>query len=243
MKLYDRKPLYTQLVDKYKVRKYISETIGEEYLIPLIGVWDNFDDINFDKLPNKFVLKCNHDSGGLIICKDKSKLNIEESRRKINRSLKTNYYYMWREWPYKEIKAKIICEEYLINENGGIPTDYKFYCFNGKPMYCQVVRGRYVDHTIDFYDIDWNLMKFTNLKNGGIPYKHSKYKYKKPIEYSKMLQIAKTLSTDFAFVRVDLYLSNKKIYFGELTFYPFAGFDTLDLEEWNIKFGDMITLP
>ena len=132
LKLYDRNPAYTKLVDKYEVRKHIAKTIGQEYLIPLLGVWDTFEDINFSKLPNQFVLKCTHDSGGLIICTDKNRLDIDAARKKINKCLKRNYYYPGREWPYKNVKPRIICEKYMVDESGTELKDYKFMCFNGE---------------------------------------------------------------------------------------------------------------
>jgi hypothetical protein len=128
LKLYDRNPLYTKLCDKFEVRKYISETIGDNYLIPLLGVWDNFDEINFETLPNQFVLKCTHDSGGIVICKDKKRLDYEKAKKKINKSLKRNYYYSGREWPYKNIKPRIICEKYMVDESGVELKDYKLSC-------------------------------------------------------------------------------------------------------------------
>lgn len=243
LKLYDRNPLYTKLVDKYEVRKYIAEKIGEEYLIPLIGVWDKFDDIDFSELPNQFVLKCTHDSGGIVICKDKSNFDIEKARKKLNMRLKRNYYYRGREWPYKNVKPRIICEKYMMDESGTSLTDYKFYCFLGEPKYCQVIRDRNTNETIDFYDLNWNLMDFTGLHVPNNPYPHAKVKYKKPEQYEKMIEIAKKLSKDFPFVRVDLYLIQNKIYFGELTFYPLSGFGVFDPPEWNIKMGELIKLP
>ena len=152
LKLYDRNPLYTQLVDKYEVRKYISNIIGERYLIPLLGVYEKFSDIDFDKLPRQFVLKCTHDSGGLVVCKDKNALDMESAERKINRSLKRNYYYLQREWPYKNVKPRIICEKYMLDESNEELKDYKFLCFNGK-VQCSFVclnRGTKEGLNVDF---------------------------------------------------------------------------------------------
>src|SRR5699024_8410056 len=142
LKINDRNPIYTKMVDKYEVREYIANHIGEEYLIPLIGVYDSFEEINFNELPNQFVLKCTHDSGGLVICKDKSKLDIEAARKKINDSLKRNYYYLFREWPYKNVKPRVICEKYMVDEFEKELKDYKFFCFNGKPKALFVASDR-----------------------------------------------------------------------------------------------------
>ncbi len=236
LKLRDRNPLYTNLVDKYEVRKYISKTIGEEYLIPLIGVWDKFEDIDFSKLPNKFVLKCNHDSGGLIICKDKNKLDIEEVKKKINKSLKRNYYYAWREWPYKNVKPRIICEKYMVDESGIELKDYKFFCFNGKPKALFVATDRGIDTRFDFYDMEFNHLPFMQHYKNGVK------KIVKPKGFDKMVKLASKLSKDIPHVRVDFYDINGKVYFGELTFYHFSGFERFEPKEYDEIFGDWINL-
>lgn len=163
LKLYDRNPEYTKMVDKYEVREYIKEKIGEEYLIPLIGVYDKFDDIDFDELPNQFVIKCNHDSGGLVICKDKGKLNIEETRKKINKSLKRNYYYSGREWPYKNVKPRIIIEKYMEDSNKSDLIDYKLFCFNGIPKIVLVCSERFSSSNMckTWFDMNWKLIDMT----------------------------------------------------------------------------------
>lgn len=242
LKLYNRDPLYTKLVDKYEVRKYIAETIGEQYLIPLIGVWNTFDEIDFSKLPNEFVLKCTHDSGGIIICKDKTKLDIEEVKNKIEKSLRRNYYYEWREWPYKNVKPRIICENLIKDKEMDDLCDYKFFCFSGEVKYCQVIRDRNSSETIDFYDLDWNIVEFTGLHEPNNPYPHSKKIYKEPKRYKEMIEIAQKLAGDASFVRVDLYLVDNKIFFGELTFYPFAGIGVFEPDEWNLIMGEYIKL-
>lgn len=241
LKLYNQKSEYIQMVDKYEVRKYIAEIIGEEYLIPCIGVWDKISDIDFDKLPNQFVLKSTHDSGSVIICKDKTKLNIAETKRKLQESLNSNQYWYGREWPYKNVKGRIICEEYMSDESKTGLTDYKFYCFSGDPKYCQVIKDRNVQETIDFYDNNWKLMDFTGLHIPAYP--HSNINLKKPEHYESMLEIAGKLSKGFPFIRVDLYLIKNRIYFGELTFYPLAGFGAFNPPEWNDIMGNFIKLP
>lgn len=239
LKLYDRNPEYTMMVDKYEVRKYIKEKIGEEYLIPLIGVYDKFEDIDFDKLPNQFVIKCNHDSGGLVICKDKSNLDIESIRKKINKSLKTNYYYSGREWPYKNVKPKIIIEEYMEDKIDKELIDYKLYAFNGKVDYVMVCFDRFNGGTkFIYFDKDWNIKK--TFSNDGIKYGDI-IKLRKPKNLDKMFKFASLLSKNIPFVRVDFYEVNGKLYFGELTFFPSSGFDntrTDDVTEYlNNKLG------
>ena len=233
LKLYDRKPEYTIMVDKYKVREYIKEKIGEEYLIPLLGVWDKAEDIDFDALPNQFVLKCNHNSGlGLYICKDKSKLTenqIKAIRKNLAKGLKQDYYLMGREWPYKDVPRKIIAEKYMEDSSTGELNDYKFMCFNGKVKCIFVCSDRFKGSglKITFYDTDWNVM----------PFERPCHKRDKPIDkpknYDKMMEIAEHLSKDIPFVRTDFYEINGDLYFGELTFYPGSGF-----EEFEPKSGD-----
>jgi glycosyltransferase involved in cell wall biosynthesis len=237
LKLYDRNPLYTQLVDKYEARKYVAKSIGEEYLIPLIGIWDEFDDIDFSKLPNQFILKCTHDSGGIVICKDKNKLNIEVAKNKINKSLKRNYYYLGREWPYKNVKPRIICEKYMVDESGIELKDYKFFCFGGSPKILFVATDRGVDTRFDFYD-----MKFTHIPVMQ-HYKNGVKKIIKPKGFTKMVKLASQLSKDIPHVRIDFYDVNGKVYFGELTFYHFSGFEKFDPEEYDDIFGNWIELP
>lgn len=238
LKLYDRNPKYTQMVDKYEVREYIKDKIGEEYLIPLLGVYDKFEDIDFDKLPKQFVIKCNHDSGGLIICKDKSKLNIEEARKKINKSLKRNYYYSGREWPYKNVKPKIIIEKYMEDKEAKELIDYKFMCFNGEPKFVFTCTERYNSGLkVTFFDMKWKKMPFIRH------YPSSNKNIKKPVNYDRMFNFSKTLSKSIPFVRVDWYEINGKLYFGELTFYPGSGFEEFEPNEWDKKIGDTLILP
>lgn len=223
LKLYDRNPEYTKMVDKYEVREYIKEKIGEEYLIPLIGVYDKFDDIDFDKLPNQFVIKCNHDSGGLVICKDKNKLNISRARKKINKSLKRNYYYSGREWSYKNVKPKILIEKYMEDNVDKELIDYKLYAFNGKVDYVMVCFDRFNGGTkFIYFDRNWNMKK--TFSSDGIKYGDS-VKLRKPKNLDKMFKFASILSKNIPFVRVDFYEVNGKLYFGELTFFPSSGFD------------------
>jgi hypothetical protein len=239
LKLYNRKDEFTRMVDKYLVKDYISKKIGEEYIIPTIGIYDNFKQIDFEKLPNQFVIKCTHDSGGLVIVKDKTKLDIKAAKKKINKSLKRNYYYAGREWPYKNVKPRIIVEKYLQEENSEDLVDYKFMCFNGKAEFCFVCSDRRSKDglAIDIFDKEWNKAQFKRHYRNSIKPKE------KPKNYEKMIEIAEMLAKDIPFVRVDFYEIEDKIYFGELTFYPGAGFENFYPEIWDRKLGDMITLP
>ena len=240
LKINDRKDIYTILVDKYKVREYIKEKLGEEYLIPLIGIWDDPDDIDFNKLPDQFVLKCNHNSGlGMCICKDKSKLDISKVRRELKKGLKQDYYLTGREWPYKNVSRKIIAEKYMKNEHETELKDYKFFCFNGEPKYCQVISDRSTNETIDFFDMKWNHQEFIGLNSKC---SNSKHPIAKPVTFEKMKEFAYILAKNTKFVRIDFYEIERKLYFGEITFYPASGFGNFKPSEWNEKLGEMINL-
>lgn len=237
LKLYNRKNELTNLVDKYEVRKYVKDKIGSEYLIPLIGVWKNFDEINFNELPDKFVLKCNHDSGGISICKTKKDFNKNIARKKLKKSLENNFYYRYREWPYKNIKKKIIAEVFLEDVEKKELLDYKFMCFNGKVKCSFVCSDRDKgDLKVNFFDKNWKEMPFTRV------YKKSEKEIDKPRNYKKMIQLCEKLSEEFPFVRVDLYEVNNRIYFGELTFFPGSGFEKFQPEEYDYILGDWIKL-
>ena len=238
LKIYDRNPLYTILTDKYAVRDYIANKIGEEYLIPLFGVWERFEDIDFNKLPNEFVLKCNHDSGSVVLCKDKNNFNVESARKKLSNALNRNYYYESREWPYKNILPKIIAEKYMTDEFGYGLKDYKFFCFNGEPKFLYVGQGLTSDHSlkIEFYDMDWNKMPFyrTDYKRlGDVP---------RPSCLEDMINIAKILSEGIPFVRIDLYNVYDKIYFSEFTFSPAGGHLPLEPDKYNDIIGSWVKL-
>lgn len=237
LKIYDRNPIYTNLVDKLEVRNYISEKIGEKYLIPLLGVWNKFEEIDFEKLPNKFVLKCTHDSGGLYICKDKSKLNTKEAKRIINRSLKNNYYYHNREWPYKNVKPRIICEKYMVDESNTELKDYKFFCFDGVPKSLYVASNRRVDTRFDFFDMNFKHLHVIQH------YKNSSNQIAKPKGFDEMVNLAKILSKGIPHVRVDFYDINGKVYFGEMTFYHLGGFEKFEPESFDEWLGSWLILP
>lgn len=239
LKLYDRKGIYTEMVDKCKVKKFVADKIGEEYIIPTIAEWDSFDQIDFDALPNQFVLKCNHDSGGLAICTDKATFDIDASRKKLNKSLKTNYYWKGREWVYKNIKPKILAEKYMVDESGYELKDYKFFCFDGevKALFIASDRGNPTEETkFDFYDADFNHLPFTN----GHP--NSNKEIKKPESFEKMKELAGILSKDIPHARIDFYDINGQIYFGEITLFHWSGFMPFVPEEWDYTFGEWINL-
>ena len=240
LKLYDRKPMYSTMVDKIAVKKYVAAIIGEEYIIPTIAEYDSIEDIDWSVLPNQFVMKCTHDSGGIVICKNKSELNIEESIKKLKKGLGKTYYNFNREWPYKNVKPRIICEEYKVDESGYELKDYKWFCFNGevKALFIATDRGNPNEETkFDFFDENFNHLPFTN----GHP--NSQKEIKKPLGFDKMKELAATLSKNIPHVRVDFYDINGKIYFGEMTFYHWSGTKPFEPEEWDYKFGSWITLP
>lgn len=238
LKLYNRKEFYSSLVDKYEVRQYVKKKVGEQYLVPIFGVWDKFDDIDFNMLPKKFVIKCTHDSGGVIICKDKDKLNMTEARNKIQSCLDRNFYYWGREWPYKNVKPRIIVEQYLEDESGDEIKDYKFMVFNGKVKCSFVCSERYSEEglAVDFYDLNWNKMPFMRK------YRNSDKVIEKPKNYEKMIELAEKLSVDMIFDRIDFYEINGNIYFGEITLYPGGGFEKFIPEKYDTILGEMLEI-
>lgn len=232
--------------DKFAVKEYIREKLGKDYVIPLIGgPWKNADEINFDELPNQFVLKCTHDSGGLVICRDKNTLDKKAAKKILNKSISKNYFYWCREWAYKDIKPLIIAEKYMEDSNSSESkmkqclTDYKFYCFNGKVKYLYVSVGLENHKTarISFLTPDWKFAPFN--RSDYIPYDKLP---EKPHNYSKMIEIAEYLSKGIPFLRVDLFELNKNIYFSEFTFYPCGGFMPVIPNEWDKKLGELLIL-
>lgn len=241
LKLYDHKPEYTQMVDKYEVKKYVAERIGEEYIIPTLGIWDSFDEIDFDSLPDQFVLKCTHDSGSVFVCRDKAKLDKSALKHKLNRRLKRKYYIANREWPYRNVKPRIMAECYMedVNQPNGL-RDNKFYCFDGEPKLLYVSEGLENHETakISFLNIDWTFAPFRRLD-----YKPFDKLPPKPEHFEHMCALARQLSQDVPFLRVDLYEINGKVYFSELTFFPCGGFILFHPAEWDEKLGLDIKLP
>ena len=239
LKLYDRNPLYTQLVDKYAVKDYVSNLIGEEYIIPTIGVWDRFEDIDFEKLPNQFVLKCTHDSGGIIIVDNKNNLDYCAVKKKLKKCLKRNFYLHGREWPYKNVKPRIIAEKYMTqNSNFGL-TDYKFFCFEGQVKCLYVSENSHSNNQrLQFFDRDYNPLPIRRkdyLAYDVLP--------SKPINFEKMIELAELLSKNMIHVRVDMYEIDGKVYFSEYTFHTSSGFLPFEDINWDLKLGEWIKLP
>jgi len=238
IKLYDHNPLYTKLVDKYQVKNYVTNAIGGGYIIPLIDAWDSVDDINWNNLPNQFVIKCSHDCGGMIICKDKSTLDIAKAKQKLEAAFNKNYYYDSREWPYKNVKPKVFAEAYMEDEFGEL-RDYKFFCFNGevKAMFVASDRSKSTETCFDFFDADFNHLPFTQGHPTAI------ITPKKPRGFDEMKELAQKLSKGIPQVRIDFYDVNGKVYFGEFTFFHFGGMVKFDPVEWDYTFGSWIKLP
>ena len=239
LKINDRKDMYTLMVDKYEAKKYVSNIIGNEYIIPTLGIYDKFEDIDFDKLPNQFVIKCTHDSGNVIVCNNKKTFDFNLAKKKINKSLKKDYYLVNREWPYKNVKKRIIIEKFMKNNNGSQLIDYKFYCFNGIPKYLYVSEGLTNHSTakIDFLDINFERAPF-----GRCDFSHYDKLPDKPHNYNQMIKLCEKLSKNMSFIRVDFYEINNHIYFSELTFTPCGGFMIFNPKEWDEKLGELIDL-
>lgn len=240
LKLYNRKPEYTTMVDKYAVKEYVAKKIGTEYIIPTLGVWNKADDIDWEKLPNQFVLKTTHGGGGcdVIICKDKSTFDREAAIKKLNNSLKSDIYRIYREWPYKDVPKCIIAEKFMTETGSGDLKDYKFFCFNGKVKVLKIDFDRFVEHKANYYDKTFKLLPFGEVV---CPPDYNVV-IEKPENFEKMLQLVEILSKNIPFARVDLYNSNGKIYFGEITFFPASGFGEFIPEYWDEKLGDWLKL-
>lgn len=238
LKLYDRHESYTKMVDKQEVKAYVASIIGEKHIIPTLKVYHSFDEINFEELPPRFVLKCTHNSGGVIICKDKTTFDKEAARKLVFRWMKTNPYWETREYPYKNVKPRIIIEKYMEDESGYELKDYKFFCFNGKALYVQIDFGRFTEHKRNIYSRDWTPLNFSIEYPSD--YNHS---FDKPQNYEEMLDIAESLSANLCHARIDLYNVNGSIFFGEITFFHGSGLETFTPETWNQTFGDKIILP
>lgn len=234
LKIHNRNPLYTKLVDKYEVRKYVAEKIGGEYLIPLLGIWNNTDEIDYSKLPNQFVLKCTHDSNSVVICRNKNKFDFESAKKKLHSCLSRNFYYVAREWPYKNVKPRIIAEQYLESEGQKNISDYKFFCFRGLPKFMYISRDHDTHPTTDFFDMEFNKLPI-RMRDPN-----SNTSIFKPRQFEKMKELASILSQGIPHVRVDFYCIQDKIYFGEMTFYHNAGFFPLEPKEMNKKIGNLL---
>ena len=238
LKLYYHKPEFTVMVDKVKAKDYVAEKIGSQYIIPTLGVWEDPDDIDFDKLPDQFVLKCNHGSGENVICKDKSQLDTEKVRKQMRKWLKRSFYKLAREWAYKDVPRRILAEKYMTDESGTELKDYKVFNFNGEPEIIQVDFDRFIEHKRNMYGKDWKRiemeLEFPSDKNKVIP---------RPESLEEMLNLARKLSEGLPHVRTDFYCINGKLYFGELTLYHGAGYEKFRPDEWDKRLGDLMILP
>ena len=239
LKLYDQRPVYTTMVDKFEVKEYVKNLIGEKYVIPVLGVWNSVEDIDFDALPDQFVLKTTHDSGGLVICKDKQSLDIKKTKKKLASFLKRNYYNCNREWPYKNVNPRIIAEKYMIDSTHNELRDYKFFTFGGEPkiLYIAQGRGNRESTVADFYDMDFNHLAFT------IDHDMADNPPKKPACFEEMKKLATTLSKGTPQLRVDFYEVDGNVYFGEMTFFHCSGFEKFHPDDWDKIFGEWVTLP
>lgn len=242
LKLYDRRPEYTMMVDKYAVKEFVASRVGAEHVVPALGVWDRFEDIDFDALPDRFVLKCTHDSGGIVICRDKAHFNKQAARRLLERHLKKNYFYVSREWPYKNVQPRILAEPYIDGLGNDDSVEYKVTCFNGEAKLITVCTGKAHDSMNvrfnDFYDRAWET-KYPFY----VYYKPAKVEPQKPKEHWEIVRICEALAKDIPCVRVDVYVHDGVVYFGEMTFFTWGGFCRFTPEEWDKTLGDWITLP
>lgn len=237
LKLNYRKPELNNMVDKYEAKIFAASIIGEEYIVKNYGVWDGFDDIDFDILPNQFVLKTTHDQGGVVICRDKSKFDYATAKKKLTKHLKFKHYYLTREWPYKDVPPRIIAEELLVDNNKGDIWDYKFYCFDGVPKVMLIATDRSKgDVRFDYFDMDFNQIE---LQQGG---EKSCRVFEKPVNFDLMIELASNLSKNLPHVRVDFYDINGKILFGEMTFFDSGGMAEFEPEKWDYTFGSWIDL-
>ncbi len=238
LKLYDRRPMYTEMVDKALAKEFAAQCIGRQYIIPTLGIWDRFEDIDFDSLPRQFVLKCTHDSGGLVICRDKSRLDREKARKKIETALKRNYYWMGREWPYRDVKPRILAEAYMEDSRIGQLRDYKFFTFGGEPKIMYITQGRRGESvTADFLDMDFHRLE---LK---IDHEMSPQLPEKLENFQLMQELAAKLSAGTPQLRVDFYEVDGRVYFGELTFFHCSGMVPLQPEAWDEILGSWVKLP
>lgn len=246
LKIHDHNPEYSRLVDKSEVKKYIADTIGEQYVIPQLGIWDRAEDIDFDSLPDRFVLKCTHDSGSIVICRDKSRFDKEAAIKLLNKAVKRNFYNSKREWAYKGLKGRIIAEQYMEDtlvegqSATGDLSDYKIFCFNGEPRTIFVVRGGHQDESRVkrwMYDTNWKL--YEAGFHGKQPRTDAE---EKPAQLEEMLELARKLSRDIPFLRVDFYIINGKVYFGEMTFFHMSGCEKFSPESFDKTLGDMLVL-
>ena len=239
LKLNYRKPEMCKMVDKFEAKVFVDEVLGKGYTIPTLAVYERAEDIKIEELPEQFVLKCTHDCGSIFICKDKKSFDIESVKKRLKKALNTNYYNLGREWPYKNVKPRIIAEEYISENETGDLKDYKFFCFNGVLKFFKVDYDRFICHRANYYSIeDYSLLPFYERNYPNNP----TYKFEEPQNFGEMVDIVRKFADDYPFIRIDLYNINGRILFGEFTFYPNAGYDEFLPGEWNNKLGNLINL-
>lgn len=238
LKLHNRRPEYTTMADKYEMRAWVEERVGPGHTVPVLGVWDDPEEIDFDSLPDQFVLKCNHNSGlGMYICRDKAKLDKEKAIQGLRKGLKQNYYLSCREWPYKDVKRRVIAEEYLKNGDDKDLTDYKFFCFQGEPKVMYITKENSGLPGMDFFDMDFNHLDLC------MEDRPAEVLPEKPEQFDKMKEIAARLSAGVPQLRVDFYLVEDHIYVGELTFFHGGGMTKITPEYWADRFSEWLVLP
>lgn len=238
LKLYDRKPEYAVMADKAAVKQYVANKIGSDFIIPTIGIFNSVEEIPFDKLPENYVIKCTHDSGSTFICKKDSKPDINQIKKSLSEKINTNFFWFGREWSYKNIKPQIIIEEFIPDENGNCPVDYKFFCFDGKMEIFKIDYNRFTNRAANYYDKNCNFLEIGKIHSTPDP----SIKLELPDNFKEMVEITEKLSEGIPFLRVDLYSVNNHIYFGELTFYPSSGIEPF-LGDGDIIMGNLLNLP
>lgn len=242
MKLYGRNPIYTQMVDKYEVKKYVEEHIGQKYVVPAYGVWHSFDEIDFSQLPDQFILKCNHDSGSYVICKDRKTFDKKNAHKILDAALKKNFFWKFREWVYKNVDRRILAEQYIPTLGQKNSVEYKLMCFDGEVKTITVCSG--IPHQVsapwnfDNYSRDWKRQNWYGNSNKPLG-----KDFKRPKEMDEIIALSEKLSKGIPHVRIDWYITNGQIYFGEFTFYPWAGYIKFEPKEWNLKVGEWMKLP
>lgn len=239
LKLHDRKDIYSNMVDKYEAKLIVASKIGEEYIIPTLGIWNSFDEIEFDKLPDQFVLKCTHDSGNIFICENKDIFDYNIAKKKLSKGLKTNFFWAEREWPYKNVKPRIIAEKYMKDDKNGEICDYKIFCFNGVPKLILVCKDRFSKMGLseDFFTDKWEHIDVRRPEH-----RIASEPINKPDNLEEMLNLAKILSKGVTFLRTDFYSINNNIYFGEMTFFPAGGFEPFEPKEYDSVFGQWLDI-
>lgn len=237
LKIYDRNPLYTRLVDKYLVKDWVKNKIGEDYVVPTLAKYDSPSQIELDKLPNQFVLKCNHDSGSVIVCLDKTTFDLESAKEKLSKSLMKSPYDFDMEWAYRDVPRCVLAEQYLKEDNSDVLMDYKFFCFDGEPKIMYMSRDHASEVTTDFFDMEFNRLPIRMQAPPSIVCPT------KPEQFEKLKELSACLSQGIPQVRVDFYVVKGRIFFGEMTFYHCGGMVDVQPYEWNVKMGDMINLP